>query len=106
MPNLQAHIGLAHRAAQRLGHPLLDIMILTMSRDEVFKAFEFDPKKKLIGLLPGSRKREVESLLPAMLEAAEKIEAENPQVQFVLPRASTVRAEIVDHIGRFQSKFA
>ena len=24
MPNLQAHIGLAHRAAQRLGHPLLD----------------------------------------------------------------------------------
>ena len=79
-----------------VGHPLLDIMILTMGRDEVFERFEFDPSKKLIGILPGSRRREVDSLLPIMLEAAEKIQAEDPNVQFVLPLASTVKRERVD----------
>jgi len=79
-----------------VGHPLLDIMILTMGRDEVFERFEFDPSKKLIGILPGSRRREVDSLLPIMLEAAEKIQAEEPNVQFVLPLASTVKRERVD----------
>lgn len=79
-----------------VGHPLLDIMILTMDRDEVFRRFGFDTSKKLIGLLPGSRRREVDSLLPIMLEAAEKIQAGDPEVQFVIPKASTIRAAQVD----------
>lgn len=82
--------------AEYVGHPLLDVMILTMNRDEVFERFGFDRNRKLIGLLPGSRRREVDSLLPVMLEAAERIRAEMPDVQFVLPRASTVRREQID----------
>lgn len=84
--------------AQFVGTPWLDMMIVTMSRDEVFSHFGLDPGKRLIGLLPGSRKREVESLLPVMLEAAEKIQAQMPDVQFVIPRASTVKPEIFDHL--------
>lgn len=89
-----------HREAgvnvRHVGHPLLDVMILTMSRDEVLRKFEFDPTKKLIGLLPGSRKREVDSLLPIMLRAAELIQAKDPAVQFVIPRASTIPRERLD----------
>ncbi len=83
-------------SVEYVGHPILDIMILTMGRDEVFAKFQFDPKKKLIGLLPGSRKREIESLLPVMVKAAEMIHRHDPNVQFVLPRASSVRRELID----------
>jgi lipid-A-disaccharide synthase len=81
-----------------VGSPWLDAMILTMDRAKVVEHFGLDPGKKIIGLLPGSRRREVETLLPVMLETAEKIQAEHPGVQFVLPRASTVKPEIVDHL--------
>jgi lipid-A-disaccharide synthase len=84
--------------AKFVGTPWLDMMILTMNREEVFEHFGLDTSKRLIGLLPGSRRREVESLLPVMLEAAEKIQAECPDVQFVIPRATTVKPELVDHL--------
>ncbi|MCL5269011.1 MAG: lipid-A-disaccharide synthase [bacterium] len=84
--------------ARFVGTPWLDMMVLTMTREEVIVHFGLDPAKRIIGLLPGSRRREVESLLPTMLEAAEKIQAQAPDVQFVIPRATTVRPEIIDHL--------
>jgi lipid-A-disaccharide synthase len=87
--------------AEYPGHPLLDIMKLTMTRDEVFRNFDFDPAKRLIGLLPGSRRREVDTLLPVMLEAAAKIREALPEVQFFLPKAPTVDDELIrEHLGR------
>lgn len=79
-----------------VGHPLLDVMNLTMSKEEVFKHFNLDPQSKLIGLLPGSRTKEVERHLPVMLAAAELIKQKIQAVQFVLPRASTIKRELVD----------
>lgn len=84
--------------ARFVGTPWLDLMILTMNRQQVIEHFQLDPDKKIIGLLPGSRSREVESLLPVMLEAAEKIYQRNPDVQFVVPRATTVRKELIEHL--------
>jgi lipid-A-disaccharide synthase len=84
--------------AEYVGTPWLDMMVLTMRKEEVFEHFDFDPGKKLIGLLPGSRRREVETMLPVMIEAAEKIHARRPDTQFVIPRATTVKQEIVDHL--------
>lgn len=84
--------------AEYVGHPLIDIMILTMSREEVFAKFGFDPAKKLIGLLPGSRRREVDALLPTMLEAAGRIHRADPDTQFVVPRAANVRPEQLDRL--------
>jgi len=80
-----------------VGHPLLDVMNLTMTREEVFAKFNFDPKKKLIGLLPGSRKPEIDRLLPAMLGAAERIQKALPDVQFALPRASSIKPELIQY---------
>jgi len=80
-----------------VGHPLLDVMNLTMTKEEVFAKFNFDPKKKLIGLLPGSRKPEIDRLLPAMLGAAERIQKTLPDVQFALPRASTIKPELIQY---------
>ncbi|MCD6384535.1 lipid-A-disaccharide synthase [Candidatus Sumerlaeota bacterium] len=85
-----------------VGHPLLDVINLTMTKEEVFEYFGFDPNKKLIGLLPGSRTSEINRHLPVMLEAAELIAQRMPDVQFVIPRASTIKRELIDfHLKNF-----
>ncbi len=83
--------------ARYVGHPLLDVINLTMTREQVFEKFNLDPKRKLIGLLPGSRKPEIDRLLPGMLGAAERIQKAMPDVQFVLPRASSIKQELIQY---------
>lgn len=78
-----------------VGHPILDVMKITMTREEVFRHFGFDPARRLIGILPGSRRQEIDRLLPPMLGAAEIIAREMPDTQFVLPRALTVTEQML-----------
>lgn len=82
--------------AEYQGHPLLDVMKLTMTREEVFEKFQFDSEKKLIGMLPGSRPREVRVLLPIMLEAAQRLLDIRDDVQFVLPVSQTIPRDLID----------
>ena len=50
-----------------VGHPLLDALPLDLARDDARRRLGADPAHSLIGLLPGSRREEVERLLPPML---------------------------------------
>lgn len=90
--------------AVHVGHPLMDVMRLTMSKEQVFEKFGFDADRKLIGLLPGSRRSEIVRHLPVMLEACEKMMAEMPdRFQFVIPRSSTVPIELLEkYIDRYE----
>lgn len=81
-----------------VGHPLLDIMNITMNREQVIQKFDLDKNKRLIGILPGSRKSEVETLLPIMLEAAKIIKSELNDVEFILPRAITIKQDFLKSI--------
>lgn len=76
-----------------VGHPLVDIVKPTRSLEEARKFFQMDPEKKHILLMPGSRKQEIEKLLPSMLEAAELLLKEDQNLEFFLPLASTVPDE-------------
>jgi len=72
-----------------VGHPLLDTIQPTKSKEEVCRKYGFDPNFPIIGLMPGSRKQEIERLLSVMLEASRRI-AKNRKVQFVLPLAGNI----------------
>lgn len=48
--------------------------------------------------MPGSRIQEVRGLLPCMLEAAKLIRQEAGDVQFILPRASTIDEALLDEL--------
>ncbi|MBA7507846.1 Lipid-A-disaccharide synthase [subsurface metagenome] len=72
-----------------VGHPLLDTIQPTKSKEEVCRKYGLDPNSPIIGLMPGSRKQEIERLLSVMLEASRRI-AENRKVQFVLPLAGNI----------------
>ncbi|MBN1866457.1 lipid-A-disaccharide synthase [Candidatus Sumerlaeota bacterium] len=82
--------------ASYLGNPKVDLMVLTQTREQVLEQFGFDPAKKLIGMMPGSRKREVRALLPVMLDAAQRLMAVRDDVQFVLLRNETTPRDLID----------
>ena len=84
-----------------VGHPLLDLVNVNMNRKEAATSFGLDPSKKTVGLFPGSRKSEIERILPAILSAAELLQKRFPELQFVLPLASTLGEEdILPHLKR------
>jgi lipid-A-disaccharide synthase len=72
-----------------VGHPLKDLAKPSMSRDEAVRSFGLDPARPVIGLCPGSRKSELEFLLPIMLESARRLVQAKPDLQFVVPVVAT-----------------
>ncbi|HUL36460.1 MAG TPA: lipid-A-disaccharide synthase [Thermodesulfobacteriota bacterium] len=70
-----------------VGHPLLDIVKPTLPKDVAFQQLGLDPKRRTVGLLPGSRVHEVERLLPPLLDSAHLLQREIPDLQFVIPLA-------------------
>lgn len=78
-----------------VGHPLVDIVKPRLPyKQAATKAGKLDDRP-LILLLPGSRKQELERILPVMLEAAKIIATQNPNVTFCMPRASTISPEFL-----------
>ncbi|MCA9425445.1 MAG: lipid-A-disaccharide synthase [Candidatus Omnitrophica bacterium] len=80
-----------------VGHPLVDKLSRVRDRSTVLDEHGLRDQggKRLIGLLPGSRNREVDRLLPVLLEAAIRIQKEVSDVHFVLPLASSISLERV-----------
>ena len=74
-----------------VGHPLLDMVDVNIERDEAAICFGLDPLRKIVGLFPGSRRSEIERILPTILESARCVQQQFPDVQFVLPLASTLQ---------------
>ncbi|MBX2990475.1 MAG: lipid-A-disaccharide synthase [Bacteroidetes bacterium] len=59
-----------------VGHPLAERIGSQVSRDEFFSENGFDREKKLLALLPGSRKQEIDNIFPVMLETAARLKQE------------------------------
>ncbi len=93
-----------------VGHPLMDTVKQTMSRQEFRQLHEIPTDNLVIGLLPGSRKKEIHNLLPDFLAAAELIHQEQVKKKractFLLPLASTVSLALLKENGleKYQNK--
>ncbi len=73
-----------------VGHPLLDIVRPTMGKKEFYDKLKLDASKPTIALLPGSRKQEIENILPLMLEAAVLIHKKKQDIQFVVAKSTQI----------------
>lgn len=77
-----------------VGHPLLDSVHVTASREEFCRTYKLDTNQPIVTLLPGSRHKEVSYILPPMVEAAQRLSQSNPEIQMIVALAPTiVRAE-------------
>lgn len=80
------------------GHPLLDEVHPSMSKPDAIRHFGLVNEKKTVLLMPGSRLQEINGLLPDMLEAAKIIQQIVPDVQFILPKASTIDRVLLENM--------
>ncbi len=80
-----------------VGHPLLDSVRVTASRNEFCAQHQLDASRPLVALLPGSRHSELKYILPPLLDAARLLAQSRPDVQCVLPLARTIARDEIPH---------
>ena len=85
-----------------VGHPLSGEVRVASDRAEFCRQTKLDSRLPIISLLPGSRRKEVERILPPMLEAAALISARHPEIQFVIVVAPSRSSAEVRDIVRAQ----
>ena len=72
--------------AEFAGHPLLDVVKTSLSKEETLKKYGLAGNKTTVALLPGSRRIEIGALLPTMVSAAKLISGKMKNVQFVVAK--------------------
>jgi lipid-A-disaccharide synthase len=78
-----------------VGHPLMDALPDSLDRVAISRDLNLGDRRPVLGLLPGSRTEEIKNLLPAMIGAAEILSLRHHELQCVLPRASTIPADLI-----------
>jgi lipid-A-disaccharide synthase len=87
-----------------VGHPLLDLVKPSDNPEELDRQLGLDPMKTVITLLPGSRKHEVQHILPAMFGAAGEIAARVPGAQFLVALAPNLSRGMVEDVLRTEQR--
>lgn len=76
--------------ARFVGHPVIESEVVSASGEFFRKKYNISDDKKIITVLPGSRKNEVSRLLPVFIEAAGELKKTNDDLFFVIPTVKTV----------------
>jgi lipid-A-disaccharide synthase len=84
-----------------VGHPLIDLAAAGRSREQTCRDAGLDPNRPVVALLPGSRRNELELLLPRLVDAAKQLVHEVPGIQFLVARAPALDDVLfvpIDHL--------
>ncbi len=91
--------------AEFVGHPLAELPLPSISRHQFAVDNHLDPASTWIGLLPGSRPKEIRDHLREMLDAARLLVQQPGESQFIVPLAPTLsaqqRAEVLEIVREF-----
>ena len=83
--NLQAYF---------VGHPVIESDVVEADGKGFREKYGISEEKRIISLLPGSRKNEVARLLPVFIETAKIMAKKDSNFYFVLPTVSTVENNV------------
>jgi len=88
--------------AEFVGHPLAELPLPSISREQFAAENSLDPARVWIGLLPGSRPKEIRDNLPEMLKAAQALSPQDKAGghQFLIPLAPTLNAAQREQVRR------
>jgi lipid-A-disaccharide synthase len=67
-----------------VGHPLAGEVKARFGREEFCRVNDLDPVRPIVSFLPGSRRKELQRILPPMLAAMSKLASARPDVQCVV----------------------
>ncbi|MFH1413363.1 MAG: lipid-A-disaccharide synthase [Candidatus Omnitrophota bacterium] len=77
-----------------VGHPLLDTVKPSMSKEDFLRKFNLSAAQRTIALLPGSRATEVKNILAIMLKACVNIAGKFADTQFIIVKSPQVNQDI------------
>src|SRR5579872_4745110 len=80
------------------GHPLVDVVHATVTREEFARKHGLDPSRPIVTLLPGSRRGEIARHYSTVIEACERLHRAIPDrgIQFVHAVAPNLKPEMLD----------
>ncbi len=81
-------------SATYVGHPLADAIPLEVPQAQARLALGLDAGARVVALLPGSRRGEIECIGPRLLGAAALLKARRPELEFVLPAIPRLRSMV------------
>jgi lipid-A-disaccharide synthase len=67
-----------------VGHPLAGEVKARYGREEFCRRNDLDPARPIVSFLPGSRIKELQRILPPMIEAIEQLRTARPEVQSIV----------------------
>jgi len=85
-----------------VGHPLVDVVRPSMTRDEFAARHGFDPERLIVALLPGSRRNEIAQNYPRIVAACELLAREmkaSGDLQFAHAAAPGLGADLFESYG-------
>lgn len=80
------------------GNPLVGEVRPSTSRGELCVELGLDATKPVIALLPGSRRQEIELILPTMLQAAAEVARRSPDSQFLIGAINEGKLELINSV--------
>jgi lipid-A-disaccharide synthase len=78
-----------------LGHPLMNDVKTTKTKEQVFNELGLDSTTKLIGIFPGSRNHELKAHLPVLKEVISQLRNKIDRVSFYIPLAHPDHKSII-----------
>lgn len=96
----------AHVPVTYVGHPLV-AKISEFKSDSLILRQELNLPidKKIVALLPGSRRHEIERHMPVIIETVQCLLKEQPNIHFVVPVAHTILPEVITNYVRGLEKY-
>lgn len=82
--------------ARLVGHPLLDGLRVDLSKEEFCRRTGLSPNQPILALFPGSRKQEIEKLLPVLMQTVDLLLERHPTMQIAVSRAETIQQSIME----------
>jgi lipid-A-disaccharide synthase len=70
-----------------VGHPLVELVQVKDSREELTRRLDLDPSRPIVALLPGSRPNELHRIVPVLAAAVPRIASAVVGTQFLVARA-------------------
>lgn len=92
--------------AEYVGHPLISQLPRDFNREDFVRQNNLEPNCKIVGIFPGSRKMEINYLMPIFLESARLIHLHSKKIEFCLGQAPNIDDKLINkYLDDFKKKY-
>lgn len=81
-----------------VGHPLADEIPFNAERLPARKILDLPAEERVLAVLPGSRRGEIERLAPVFLQSAAQLQQQRPELHVVVPAVNKALAHLLEEL--------